>query len=185
MLPDRAVRLNWGSGPHPMPGWINSDCKPYPGVELCCDIRDGLPVPDASVDYAVAIHALQDLPWRDIPQVLRELHRVLRAGGVLRVAVPDLDRAIDAYRAGDAAYFYVPDEHARTIGSKLVTQIIWYGSVLTPFNFGYASEVLADAGFEDVRRCAYRRTASSHADIVALDNRERESLFIEARRAIP
>jgi hypothetical protein len=29
-------------------------------------------------------------------------------------------------------------------------------------------------------RCAYRLTASAHAEIVELDNRERESLFVEA-----
>ena len=39
----------------------------------------------------------------------------------------------------------------------------------------------AAAGFDRIDRCAYRRTASPHADIVELDNRERESLFVEAR----
>jgi SAM-dependent methyltransferase len=174
-------RLNLGCGPQPPAGWVNTDAKPAEGVQLVGDIRDGLALDDHSIDYAVAIHFLQDLPWPDIPKALTEIRRVLKPGAVLRLALPDLDRAIDAYRRGDAGYFYVPDEHARSIGAKLVTQIIWYGSVLTPFNFDFAQEVLAQAGFHDIRRCAFGQTASGLAEIVMLDNRERESLFVEAR----
>lgn len=180
---DRAspLRLNWGCGSQPAPGWINADRRPLNGVDLCGDIRDGLALGDASIDYAVAIHVLQDLPWPDIPGALAELHRVLRPGGVLRLGLPDLDRAIEAYRRGDGAYFHVPDEDARSPGAKLVTQIIWYGSVRTPFTLDFAREQLEAAGFRDVQRCAFRETRSPHADIVRLDNRERESLFVEAR----
>ena len=35
------------------------------------------------------------------------------------------------------------------------------------------------AGFTDVRRCAFRQTASRYPDIVSLDDRERETLFVE------
>jgi SAM-dependent methyltransferase len=146
-----------------------------------CDIRDGLPLPDASMTHAVAMHALQDLAWDEIPHAVAELRRVLAPGGMLRIGVPDLDRAIDAYRRNDAGYFYVPDSDARDIGAKIVTQIIWYGSVRTPFTFGYARELLLAAGFRDVRRCAFGETASGRTDIVALDNRPRETLFVEAR----
>lgn len=131
---------------------------------------------------AVAMHALQDLPWGDIPHALAELHRVLAPGATLRIGVPDLDRAIDAYRRADGAYFHVPDEDARDCGAKFVTQIIWYGSVRTPFTFGYAREVLHAAGFRDVRRCGFGRTATGDGSIVALDNRPRETLFVEALR---
>jgi predicted SAM-dependent methyltransferase len=175
-------RLNLGCGPHPPAGWINADWRAGPGVDLVGDIRDGLALPDAHVDVAVAMHFLQDLFWPDIPPALRELHRVLKPGGRLRLGLPDLDRAIDAYRRGDAGYFHVPDEDARSVGAKLVTQIIWYGSVHTPFTFDFAAELLEDAGFVDIRRCAFRETASGLEGITELDNRERESLFVEATR---
>ena len=37
-------RLNWGCGAHVAPGWINSDVKDEPGVDLVADIRQGLPL---------------------------------------------------------------------------------------------------------------------------------------------
>src|ERR687888_404213 len=122
-------RLHWGCGAVTPPGWVNSDARRGPGVDLVCDIRDGLPVPDASFDYAVSIHALQDLPYFDVVPALRELRRVLVVGGVLRLAVPDLERAIQAYVRGDRDYFLVPDTHVRSIGGKLCVQMLWYGSL--------------------------------------------------------
>lgn len=179
MAPDPA-RLNLGCGPHPVAGWINADLQPWPGVDLVGDVRDGLRLAGASIDAAVGMHVLQDLAWAEIPGVLAELKRVLRPGAVLRLGLPDLDRAIDAARRGDAAYFHVPDRDAASIGAKLVTQIIWYGSVRTPFTFDFARELLERAGFGEIARCGFRETRHGDAALVALDNRERESLYVEA-----
>lgn len=134
------------------------------------------------MDYIVAIHMLQDLSYSDLLPVLAELRRVLKPDGILRLGLPDLDKAIDAYLRRDPAYFYVPDRDAASLGGKLITQLVWYGSVRTPFTYDFIAEWLVRAGFCDVKRCAFQRTYSAHADIVALDNRERESLFVEAAR---
>ncbi len=173
-------RLNWGCGTVARAGWLNSDCKARPGVDLVGDIRDGLPLPADSLDYAVSIHALQDLPHRDLLPALQELHRVLKPGGVLRLALPDLDRAIDAYRRGDHRYFLIPDSEARSLGGKLCVQMLWYGALRSIFTYDFVAELLAKAGFTEVTRCRYGETASPHAEIVELDNRERESLWVEA-----
>jgi len=173
-------RLNWACGPRPAPGWINADRLCAPGIALSGDIREGLPLADDEVDYAVAIHGLQDLPYPDVVPALQELRRVLRPHGVLRLGLPDLERALAAYGRGDAGYFYIPDAEVTTLSGKLIVQLTWYGSVRTPFTWEFARELLLRAGFRRVTRCAYRLTASPHADIVELDNRERESVFVEA-----
>lgn len=175
-------RFNWGCGPTPAPGWINSDRVAVPGVDLPCDIREGLPLPDGCIDYAVAMHSLQDLPFVDLDRALSELRRILKEGGVLRLGLPDIERAIDAYMRGDERYFFVPDSDAQTLSGKLCVQVSWYGSVKTPFAFEFAREVLERVGFRKVTRCGYHQTASPWLGIVALDNRERESLYVEATR---
>ena len=179
--PDEPKRLNLGCGPYAKPGWINADHQRLDGVDLPGDIRDGLALADDAVQYVVAMHFLQDLAWGDIAPALREIRRVLAPGGVLRLGLPDLDRAIDAYRRGDAGYFLVPDRDVQSIGGKLITQIIWYGTVRTPFTYEYAEELLRSTGFTDIRRCEFGRTSSGFADLASLDNREGESLFVEAR----
>ncbi len=174
------LRINLGCGPDARPDWINCDIAALPGVDLRCDVRRGLPFERDCVDAIAAIHLIQDLAWNQIEPLLAELHRILRPGGLLRLGAPDLDKAIAAYLAPDPRYFYVPDEHARSIGAKLVTQIVWYGSVRTPCNFGFLDEWLQAAGFVDIRRHSFNDSALP--GLAALDNRERESLFVEARK---
>lgn len=176
------ARLNCGCGPVAAAGWINSDILVRPGVDVCCDIRRGLALRDATFFYAVAMHVLQDLAWPDIPPALSELHRVLRPGGILRIGVPDLDRAIAAYQSADRGYFYIPDQDSDTLGGKLITQIIWYGSVRTPFTFDFLSELLSRTGFANITRCTFRGTHSHYPEIVSLDNRPRETLYVEATK---
>jgi SAM-dependent methyltransferase len=175
-------RLNWGCGRNPAPGWTNSDRKELPGIDISCDVREGLPVEDEYFDYAVSIHALPEVPYPDLVPTLAELRRVLRPGGVLRLGLPNLETAIDAYRRGEQAYFLIPDEDARTLGSKLITQLVWYGYSRTIFVPEFAVELLERAGFSQVRHVAFGRTASQFRDITALDDRPVESFFVEATR---
>lgn len=173
-------RLNWGSGGYPALGWINSDARDYPSVDIVCDIREGLPLESDSVDYAVSIHALPEIPYPDLMATLEELRRVLKPGGALRLGLPDLDKSIRAYLNKDSDYFLIPDEDAQSMGSKLVVQAIWYGYARTPFTHDFIEELLLKAGFARVERCDYHQTASSFSEITELDNRELESLFVEA-----
>jgi SAM-dependent methyltransferase len=173
------TRLNWGCGPAPATGWINADRLSVPGIELSGDIRDGLPLPDDSIDYGVSIHGLQDLPYLDVVPALRELWRVLRPDGVLRVALPDFERSIDAWLRGDKRYFYIRDDEIASLGGKLIVQAIWYGSTRTPFTWDFLEELAAKAGFSRITRCKFRHTDSTWPEIVELDNRERESMFAE------
>jgi predicted SAM-dependent methyltransferase len=173
-------RLNWGCGEWAQSGWINSDIKENAGVDIVADIRDGLPIDSDSLDYVVSIHSLPEIPFVELVPALQELRRVLKPGGVLRIALPDLDRGIEAYQRRDTNYFKVPDEHAKSVGAKFVTQMIWYGYSRSLFTHEFIAEQLEKAGFSQVHHCSFKQTASSHPEIVDLDNREKESLFVEA-----
>ena len=172
-------RLNWGCGGHTLPGWINSDQKEGDGIDLTCDISQGLPLETDSIDYAVSVHALPEVPLDRIVPVLAELRRVIKPGGILRLVLPDLIKGVRAYERGDRDYFLVPDEDAQSLGAKLVTQLIWYGYSRTVFTADFVEEMLRKAGFSRVEHCAYRQTSGPHGEIVELDNRENESLYVE------
>jgi SAM-dependent methyltransferase len=173
-------RLNWGCGRQPAPGWINSDVKAGPGVDISCDVREGLPLDGSSLDYIASIHALPELPYPDIEPALTELQRVLKPGGVLRLSLPDLEKAIRAYLERDVGYFLIPDDDVRSLGGKMIVQLTWYGYSRSMYTFDFIEELLYRVGFRRVVRCTFQQTASEHPDIATLDDRERESLFVEA-----
>jgi SAM-dependent methyltransferase len=64
---------------------IREDVKP----DVICDVRS-LPVPDETFDIVHAAHVLEHFPFKDTAKVLKEWTRVLKVGGELRLAVPDL-----------------------------------------------------------------------------------------------
>jgi len=173
-------RLNWGCGNWPEPGWINSDIKDGPGIEVSCDILEGFPLEDGSIDYIASIHSLPEMSYPQLEPALVELRRVLRPDGVLRLSLPDLEKAIRAYLDNDMGYFLIPDDDVRSLGGKMVVQLTWYGYSRSMFTFDYIEELLYRAGFQRVVKCAFQQTPSEHPGITELDNRERESFFVEA-----
>jgi SAM-dependent methyltransferase len=175
-------RLHWGCGGSARPGWTNSDVKDGHGIDLAADIREGLPVASASFDYAVSVHALQEIPYQDLVRTLSELRRVLVPGGVLRLVLPDLVKGVRAYLDGSDDYFLVADDDGQSLGAKLVVQLLWHGYSRVIFTSEFVEEILLKAGFARVSHCAYRQTTSRFAEIVTLDNRERESMFVEATK---
>jgi SAM-dependent methyltransferase len=87
------VKINLGSGDPLLHGWVNLDGAR--GDEIF-----PLPYPDASADEIRASHVLEHFSHRMIGAVLADWTRVLRPGGMLRVAVPDLELIAQAYLSG-------------------------------------------------------------------------------------
>lgn len=69
-----------------LPGWVS--LGEHRGADLWHDPRFGLPFDDGSVDLIVAIGLLETQPLPIAGLVLAEARRVLRPGGILRLAVP-------------------------------------------------------------------------------------------------
>jgi SAM-dependent methyltransferase len=176
-------RLHWGCGTIIAQGWINTDVQKMPGVDLVSEVRAGLPFPDGSIDCIASQHVLQELPIRELVPGLQELRRVLRPGGVLRMGLPDLERALEAYARRDDTYFHlIPDKSARVLSGKLVCLLLWNGHSRTPLTYEWAEELMLRAGFGEVVRCQYGVTRSPFPELATLDRRPRESFFVEARK---
>lgn len=82
-------RLHLGCGTVILPGWVNVDAQPYPGVDRVLDLRQGLPFED--VEYVFSEHFLEHFDLDDGLALLRECRRVLIDDGVLRLTTPNLD----------------------------------------------------------------------------------------------
>jgi ubiquinone/menaquinone biosynthesis C-methylase UbiE len=69
------------------PGWTNLDVAALPGVDVVHDLdQQPLPFDDASFDYVECIDVLEHV--RELPDVMREIHRILTPGGTLHVEGP-------------------------------------------------------------------------------------------------
>lgn len=175
-------RLNWGCGAMTPVGWINSDICVGPGIDVVADIRQGLPLEDDFFDYIVSIHALPEIPYCDMDQTLRELRRILKPGGVLRLSLPDMDLAIDAYKSNDIDYFLIGDDVIQSLAGKMMIQLTWFGRSRSMFTWDFIREMLARNQYSEIVRCDYQKSTSTLMGITDLDNRPLESLFVEARK---
>ena len=89
------IRLDLGAGEISPPGFIPM------GHDQGSEIFP-LAYPDNSVDEIRASHVLEHFSHRQVPAVLKEWTRVLKKGGKLKIAVPDLKQIAEDYLAGKA-----------------------------------------------------------------------------------
>lgn len=85
--PGTPRRLNVGCGHLAREGWVNLDIAALPGVDLVHDLDSGpLPAADGAFDEIECMDVLEHV--RELPDVMRELHRVLAPGGRLVIEGP-------------------------------------------------------------------------------------------------
>lgn len=89
--------LNLGCGEHFSPDWTNVDLKGDDSQVIQHDLRKPLPFGDSSFSVVYHSHVLEHLSRPAGAAFVRECFRVLKGGGVLRVAVPDLERIARLY----------------------------------------------------------------------------------------
>jgi predicted SAM-dependent methyltransferase len=89
--------LNLGCGNRFHPDWINVDFAAADHTVLSHDLRKGVPFPDAHFDVVYHSHLLEHFSRPFALSFLGETHRVLKSGGITRIAVPDLERTAKGY----------------------------------------------------------------------------------------
>ena len=91
--------INIGCGEVFHPDWVNLAVAPVSPEVRRLDARRPLPFGDGEVDAVYHSHVLEHLSAEDGARFLAECFRVLRTGGVVRVAVPGLEGIARAYLA--------------------------------------------------------------------------------------
>lgn len=83
------------------PGVVHNPNGTQGTVLLNWDLRAGIPVANDTIDLVYHSHFLEHLDYAEGVAMLKEIHRVLKPGGVHRILVPDLKKWVNAYLNND------------------------------------------------------------------------------------
>lgn len=172
-------RLHLGCGPHLLSGWENVDGRAGPGIDRVINLHGGLWVlDDAAYEWVYASHVIEHVFPNLLPEVFRNLHRVLVPGGRLTLATTDLEgifrNRFEAPVNGDAweaALFGEVDSRSDPMAAHR-----------NCFTFPKLERLLLDAGFAAVRPW---RVADHPVAGVPGDYPEIDALYDYARSCAP
>ncbi len=174
--------LNVGCGMFPEPGLINLDWHWCPGVDVCCDLRKPYPFPDDRFEGLYCEHVIDGLPKRYFKPNLKEMHRVLKPGGTLRIIFCNSELYVDAYvkRRQDPT-FEMPffKDRGHTTGMEALDWIFHHWTHKTLVDFETLSLYLKEAGFREVKRVGFKE-GRIPALLRDQPSRALESLYVEA-----
>jgi hypothetical protein len=161
------VKLNCGSGPYRITGWINVDLDLRPRPQVAVDLRKSLPFTAACADFIHTEDFIAQLDPDQLRAFLAECRRILKPEGAMRILTPDLARFARMYL----------EEPERLVD-------IWNRFVGVPLATGTACEVL-NLGMQLAGRFQYdASTFASIASAAGLDTaivKYNESRFPELR----
>lgn len=209
------LRLNIGCGATPTAGWANFDNswtiraarnpllktvfeaggllrgkESYLDAIHRHDIRWAnatakIPVADASAEVVYTSHMVEHLTRDEVDSFLAEARRVLARGGILRIAVPDIDYHVGQYHEhGDADRFFdglcVTGEAPRGLTDKVKNALVGERHHQWMYNGRTMSAMLERAGFVDVTVRPAGTTGIADPGALDLHERAPESVFVEA-----
>ncbi len=90
-------KLQLGCWPFPLDSWLNSDLHAADKV-IPIDITNPFPIKDVSFHYVFCEHTIEHFSFAQGEIILREIYRVLKPKGKVRLATPDLKFLIDLYK---------------------------------------------------------------------------------------
>ena len=99
----RIRKLQIGTGPNLLEGWLNTDADTDadPGQKrvVFLDARKPFPIGDDVFDYVFSEHQIEHLSFGEGIFMLREVNRILKPHGRIRIATPNLQTLVRLYSA--------------------------------------------------------------------------------------
>lgn len=192
-----SARLQIGTGTNPLTGWFNTDLIPADGI-FFVDAREPLPFPSRCFEYVFSEHLLEHVNWEDGCRFLSECHRVLKPGGTLRVATPNLRFLVDLCAAQKTElqerYIewsvdrFVPDR-GRNLEGFVVNNFFYSWGHRFVYDPATLAHAFRQAGFQEPRECrvgesvdANLRGLEAHGRHIPPEYNELETLIIEGVR---
>jgi predicted SAM-dependent methyltransferase/glycosyltransferase involved in cell wall biosynthesis len=178
------VKLNVGCGTVYMDGWINIDNN-IEKLDMNVDLRNGLPFENNSADFIFNEHFLEHLTWDEGLQAVKEFMRVLKPGGVLRIAMPDLGRSVRIYqdenwKENNSEYFEKYElAFVETRAQNLNIDFRSWGHKHL-YDFEELERLQKEAGCDNIWRRFFRE--SIHKELRGLETRNESTLIVEIEK---
>jgi predicted SAM-dependent methyltransferase len=153
------------------------------------DATRPLPFADGAFEWVYAEHFIEHISLREGITWLREVRRVLKPGGFVRLTTPDLRRYAEAYLAGDDTFFAAHRERMRQYGfppmetrrAWMVNQIFQYWGHQWIYDADELRHAAQAAGFapEGFRECAFREGRDPAVSAIDFELRNDETIYVE------
>ncbi len=150
------LQLHIGCGDRFIPGFIHVDVRKLPHVDVVATAGHLPMFGGGSVDLIYCSHVLEHVRRGDESSVLREWHRVLKPGGVLRLAVPDFGSIVAWYEKSGK----LDDVMGLLFGRQNHEHNVHYQT----FDFARLSQLLRDSGFREIRKYDWSQTVHKDYD---------------------
>lgn len=185
---DGKIKLNLGCGTNYFDGWINIDNNSDNNIaklDLNFDLRNPLPFEENSVDFIYNEHFLEHLTVEEGLKALRDFKRVLKPGGVLRIAMPDLADMVKTYnnknwKIDNAESFYKWGlNFLQTRAEYLNVNFKCWGHKWL-YDKEELERRLKEAGFLNIEFCELRK--SKFNELKHLETRDESTLIAEVTK---
>lgn len=80
------MKIDIGCGSSKELGYLGIDCISYPGVDIVCDINEGIPLPDHTAEFVMASRVLPYVS--NLFAVMQEIHRISAHKAVVCILAP-------------------------------------------------------------------------------------------------
>jgi SAM-dependent methyltransferase len=88
---EKFLELGGGANKHPLSD-VNADLRKVDGVDFACDFNQlPLPIQSNEWDGVIAVYVFEHLSWRQLPDFLKEVYRILKGGGRLYLTLPNTE----------------------------------------------------------------------------------------------
>ncbi|NKX16980.1 hypothetical protein HGG75_21895 [Ochrobactrum pseudogrignonense] len=148
------LKLNLGCGHIPLDGYINVDRRALDGVDLVSEVDD-LPFEEGSVEEIFSAHLMEHFPQEQLKrELLPHWFRILKNGGSFHAVVPDAQSMMSEYMNGSYPY----DSLREVMFGGQDYDGDFHFNMFVP---SQVEELLANAGFTDIRWLAVKRRNGS------------------------
>jgi predicted SAM-dependent methyltransferase len=153
------LKLHLGCGIRHIPGFIHVDIIDAPHIDYRCSVDNLCDFADGSVDLIYAAHVLEHFGRHEVEAVLKGWLRVLKPGGLARIAVPDFSAVAALYEQEG-----LQDGFSGLVGLVCGGQRNQYDFHKIIFDEAFLSSLLMKVGFRAIRHWDWRATEHTHID---------------------